>query len=201
MDVMAGYRIKQLREAAGLTQEQLGELVGRTKSTISRIEDGTTSLDLELAKKIAEALDTSLGSVLDIETPGVYRPAAGFRESDVEPWSPPPNDPFARLVGDHEYFMLAKSGSLSRHGINEGDVLFVNDSAITCAAPPSLAPVIVQYNEDPGRSEHTIELLRQFVPPGLLITNAGERNERAIDMSVESAVIVGVVLWSRRRHV
>lgn len=198
---MAKLRIKELREAKGLTQEQLGDIVGRTKSTISRIESENPSLDIELARKIADALDTTLAAVLDIEMPGVERPVGGFRESDVEPWVPPANDPFARLVDEHDYFMIAKSGALVKHGINQGDLLFVNDSAATCASPPALAPVIVQYNEDPGRSEHTVELLRQFVPPSLLVTNAGDRNERPIDMSVESAVIVGVVLWSRRRHV
>ena len=201
MDAMAGYRIRQFREAKGLTQEQLGELVGRTKSTISRIEDGTTSLDLELARKIADALDTTLGAVLDIETPGVYRPAGGFREHDVERWIPPANDPFAKLQGPHEYFMIAKSGALAKHGISRGDLLFVDDSAAACQSPPMLAPVIVHYNEDPGRSEHSVMLLRQYVPPSLLITNAGEKNERLIDMSIEAATIVGVVQWSKRRHV
>lgn len=198
----AGERIKQLREERQVTQEGLGKAVGRTKSAVSRIETGETSLDLLLAKRIAEFFDVSLAYVLDIEMgeTDAANEVAGFGESDVQPYTPYPGDPFAKMAGDNRYLLNAKTDALTSHGIRRGDVLLVDDSADLCAAPPGLSAVIVQYNEDPGRSEHTVELLRQFVPPSLLVTNAGEKNRRPIDMSIEDAHIVGVVVWSGRKH-
>lgn len=198
----AGERIKQLREENDVTQEGLGKAVGRTKSAISRIEAGETSLDLVLAKKIADYFEVSLAYVLDIDMGDAEsaRSGGGFRESDVQPYTPYPGDPLAKMVTENRYLLDVKTDALTKHGIRRGDVILVDDSAGICKAPPDLAAVVVQYNQDPGRSEHTIELLRQFVPPSLLVTNAGEKNERPIDMTVEDAHIVGVVVWSGRKH-
>lgn len=200
MGIMARNRIKALREERGMSQEQLGERVGRTKSTISRIEDETTSLDIDLARKIADALDCTVAAVLDIEMSGVERPLDGFRENEVARYTTTANDPFARLESSHRYLMDVRTHALAMHGILFGDIVLVDDSAEACRNPLPLATVVVQYNENPGRSENTVELLRQFVPPSLLITNAGEKNARPIDMSIEDAHIVGVVTWSGRRH-
>lgn len=54
-----GDRIRQLREARGLTQLQLGTLVGVTKSAVSQWEDGSTkNLKLETFLRTVEALQT-----------------------------------------------------------------------------------------------------------------------------------------------
>lgn len=54
-----GDRIKLLREAQGLTQQQLGELCGVSKSAVSQWEDGTTT-DIKLIPflKLCAALKT-----------------------------------------------------------------------------------------------------------------------------------------------
>lgn len=54
-----GERIRALREARGLTQTQLGELCGVSKSAVSQWEDGTTT-DIKLVPflKLLEALKT-----------------------------------------------------------------------------------------------------------------------------------------------
>jgi len=53
------HRIKDLRSAIGLTQEQLSERVGVSRQTIISIENGryNPSLELELAYKIAKVFD------------------------------------------------------------------------------------------------------------------------------------------------
>lgn len=52
--------IKNLRKSKGLTQEQLGKLVGTTGTAIMRYEKGLRKLDYDKIAKIAEALDVSV---------------------------------------------------------------------------------------------------------------------------------------------
>ena len=54
--VSFGKRIRALRKAAGLTQEQLGDAVGVTRSAISLIERGGGYPSIETADAIAQTL-------------------------------------------------------------------------------------------------------------------------------------------------
>jgi transcriptional regulator with XRE-family HTH domain len=59
MQETMGDRIKTLREARGLTQEQLGKLVGVSKSAVSQWEDGSTkNIKLTTFLGLIEALRT-----------------------------------------------------------------------------------------------------------------------------------------------
>lgn len=51
-----GNRLRELREAHGLTATQLGEMCGLTQSTISKVENGKWSVSLDILSKICEAL-------------------------------------------------------------------------------------------------------------------------------------------------
>lgn len=51
-----GSRLRELREAQGLTMTQLGEMCGLTQSTISKVENGKWSVSLDILSKICEAL-------------------------------------------------------------------------------------------------------------------------------------------------
>ena len=68
MDLKAiGTRIKTAREARGLTQEQLAEIIGVTPTHMSVIERGVKAPRLETFIKIANALDvTSDSPLLDV---------------------------------------------------------------------------------------------------------------------------------------
>jgi XRE family transcriptional regulator, fatty acid utilization regulator len=59
-----GKRIKELREQAGMTQEQLGEALGITHSAVSLIESGKRGLNVKTADKIAHALGVTLNELL-----------------------------------------------------------------------------------------------------------------------------------------
>ena len=52
-------RLKELREAAGLTQGGLAELAGMSKGGIANLEQGIRKPSLETAQKIATALSLS----------------------------------------------------------------------------------------------------------------------------------------------
>ena len=66
-----GSRIKAARDAAGITQEQLGKLIGVTGVTIMRYEKGQREPRLEQLQSIANALNISVSQLL------------GFRPEDL----------------------------------------------------------------------------------------------------------------------
>lgn len=57
MDI--GSRIKALREARGLTLEQVGDFIGVNKATVQRYEIGNIDIKRNVAIKLAECLGTS----------------------------------------------------------------------------------------------------------------------------------------------
>lgn len=85
MDVTAnkvvGRRIRKLREAAGLSQAELGRRVGRSQSEIAKIEMGERRLPYVESFLFAEALDAGW-DVLAQEV------AAGLREAGLDPCDP-----------------------------------------------------------------------------------------------------------------
>ncbi|WP_370327227.1 helix-turn-helix domain-containing protein [Euzebya sp.] len=52
--------IRALREARGLSQQQLAEMVGTTQSAIARLEGGHVSPNLKTLDRIADALGVEL---------------------------------------------------------------------------------------------------------------------------------------------
>lgn len=57
---MIGASIRELRKQRGLTQAQLGELVGVKRSTICIVEKTGTSMTLETAVRLFHALGATL---------------------------------------------------------------------------------------------------------------------------------------------
>jgi DNA-binding XRE family transcriptional regulator len=55
-----GVLLRQAREAAGLTQEEIAHRIGIPTSTISRIENDTENVRLSLLRQYAEALGRNL---------------------------------------------------------------------------------------------------------------------------------------------
>lgn len=60
---MLGEKIRKIRRDMGITQENLGEEVGLTPATISRIEGGSRGLSIERLEAIAKALDISMAEL------------------------------------------------------------------------------------------------------------------------------------------
>lgn len=59
-----GMRIRQQREHAGLTQEQLSEACGLSASFVGHIERGSRKLSVETLSKIASALNVNTDHLL-----------------------------------------------------------------------------------------------------------------------------------------
>ena len=60
-------RLRQLRQDAGLTQQDLADAAGITRQTVIAIEGEKYSPSLEVAFLIAEALDTALEDVFQLQ--------------------------------------------------------------------------------------------------------------------------------------
>ena len=61
------YRIRQLRQAAGLTQEQLAHACGVTQSVVSQVERGRRT-SMETLELFAKALDVELPDLFERST-------------------------------------------------------------------------------------------------------------------------------------
>lgn len=61
-----GFKIKELRTQKKITQKQLGELIGKTESSIQKYECGSVEVPLSVLEKIANVLDISILTLMDI---------------------------------------------------------------------------------------------------------------------------------------
>lgn len=57
---IVGGRVKEAREVLGLSQRELSEIVGCSKSAITGIESGRSLPSLPLAAQLADALGTTI---------------------------------------------------------------------------------------------------------------------------------------------
>ena len=62
-----GEKIRQLRKAKKLTQEQLAEMIGIDEKHLSRIEKGYHSPKYSIMQKLANALDFNLFAMNDVK--------------------------------------------------------------------------------------------------------------------------------------
>ncbi|MGV8131405.1 MAG: helix-turn-helix domain-containing protein [Candidatus Pacearchaeota archaeon] len=62
-----GLRIRTFRKLKGFTQQDVADRINVTQSTYSRIETDDHNASVEELKKIAEALDVSLGDLISSE--------------------------------------------------------------------------------------------------------------------------------------
>ena len=85
MNMKLGNRIKELRSARDLTQEQMADYIGISRQKYARIEKGTNSITLDILSKIADLLDVTVGDitkVLDEGTSTLYRAGSDSLSSD-----------------------------------------------------------------------------------------------------------------------
>jgi len=68
--IMVGQKIKEAREAANLTLEELGLKIGMPKTNLSRLENGKHKINVETIDKIAQALNCDLKIELEPKLQG-----------------------------------------------------------------------------------------------------------------------------------
>lgn len=80
---MVGDQIKKARHLAGLSQKQLGDLVGKGISTVSEWESNKRSPDVELLPIISKALNVSMGYLIGVTDNPSFGKA--IREEIIQP--------------------------------------------------------------------------------------------------------------------
>jgi len=66
LDVLS-YKLKELRKQKKLSQTELGKLIGKDKSQISKIEKGTQNLTIQTILQIMKALNTKFKFRFEID--------------------------------------------------------------------------------------------------------------------------------------
>lgn len=62
-----GYRIKEIRNQKGISQEALAHIAGLDRTYINSVENGKRNISIVNIEKIAIALETSVRSFFDNE--------------------------------------------------------------------------------------------------------------------------------------
>lgn len=62
-----GLRIKEIREAKDVSQQDLASLCNFEKANMSRIEAGRTNFTISTLYKISQALDVTISQLVDVE--------------------------------------------------------------------------------------------------------------------------------------
>jgi transcriptional regulator with XRE-family HTH domain len=83
-------RLRELREKAGLTQQQLADATGLTKDGIARLERGARSPVWETVVSLCKALDTTCDAFLQEPVETAPRPKGRPRKADAEAKPTPP---------------------------------------------------------------------------------------------------------------
>ncbi|MFA5576245.1 MAG: helix-turn-helix transcriptional regulator [Tissierellaceae bacterium] len=122
---MFSYRLKQLREDAGLTQAELAKKLNLTQSTIAYYENGRKMPTMENAKILAQIFDTSLDYLFGISNKKVIDYPEGDRSSIiVQKLSEELNSLSKKSLEDLEsYVKLLKIRDMQKRNLREEDEL------------------------------------------------------------------------------
>lgn len=178
-------RIAELRQLKGWTQKQLAERVGVHEMTILRLEKGSTQLTVAWMQKLANAFGCSAADLLDIAT---------LAETDDDVAAPDLGALGALAAaiarrGLSTYKVTG--GSVTSAGLRAGDMIAVDTSKDAIAAIKTGDIVLVELSTH----QRPTLVLRQFLEPGLLVTNR-EGNNLAVslnDLTLKPKV-VGLVI-------
>jgi transcriptional regulator with XRE-family HTH domain len=195
---MDTIRIKQLCASRNWTQARLAAECGIDPPALSRMLAGKKRFQVTDVEKIAAALDVDMAELI-----GGRRASAaplvptGFSD-DLVPYEAGPADPFRGLLTETRYLFKVQCESLSAVGIFRDYLVVVDSGAAAVKALAPLGLVHAQYHPDPETFDRAVSLLRQWVPPSLLITNSMTHNEVPIDTVRQDAQIMGVIVSYHR---
>lgn len=71
MHDITGRRVREARDAAGITQEELAEACGLHRTTVSHVEAGRRSVPMHALVPVADALGVSVDWILGREGYGI----------------------------------------------------------------------------------------------------------------------------------
>lgn len=189
---MRQNRVRELRETRGWSVRELAEKAGLSHGYVVRIENLERGLSVPIAEKLAKALEQPVGNVLGLSNTEPDKAVIrGFAE-EAEPFAVDKSSPVVvrNQAKDHVYAYRVKGNTLNALRISAGDIVFVNISQEAVDAIKPLDCVLVQHYN----AMAAVTLLRQFVPPSLLITNSTDTNERPLALDRDDIAIKGVIV-------
>ena len=210
MNSIMANRIRELRDKLGMTVDELANEAGLSQGYVSRLESGRRGkrgLTAATAERLALALKTSPAEVMGI--PGAGNSAASRitlphqMEEDAEPYDAQHDDLLLAFVKKRKNVSpyIVKSDALDQAGIHKGDIVFLDISSETVSNVQPLDPVLAQLYAHTETAQgaslamnKTRTLLRQFVPPSLLITNTSGDNAPILNIDTEAVAIKGVII-------
>lgn len=177
-------RVRELRELAGLTQDELAERLGTTYQQISKHERGERRLTISWLNRYAAALNVSPADL--IAAPQVDEVVNEAEPASIEGWPSVSSAIASRGLG--VYRVLASR--VTDAGISNGQIITVDQSEGARQNAKAGDVILARY------SGTDLYIIRQFIPPFTLITNMrGNRNSvlRLDDRSIV-VEIVGVLI-------
>lgn len=195
-------RIRELRVAKGMTVEELAAKAEISQPYLTRLESGKRGkrgLTSSVAEKLAMALETTPAEVMGISgRNSVAQPSAATLRNDVEPYEPQEADLLRAFVKKRQNVVPHRviTNALDQMDIHDGDIVFLDLSSEAVENVQPLQAVVAE-SYAPGTATKTT-LLRQFVPPNLLITNSSGRNEAPLNIETDSVAIKGVIIATHR---
>jgi len=180
---MSHNRIRELREAAGITLDELAKRSGYSKSQLSRLENEERRLNMDAMSAIGKALDVAPEELVAY---GSLLPKNDEVTPDTVDGAP---DVLAdlRRSGLKRYRVEADSAALL--GYHPGHTITVDERPEAVQSVKSLDIVIARVVGT------NVKVLRQFIAPDMLITQRPSAN-MAVRLADRSAglLILGVVM-------
>lgn len=178
-------RIREIREAAGLSTYDLARMTNTTAATISRLETEDRKLTLEWMMLIAEALQCTPADLI------AYSVVADIG-NEVEPADPSEAGPLGPAMASKGLKVFRVTGnSMTNAGVKPGDLIAVDVSpdAIKHGAINN-GDIVLVHVED-----FNATILRQWIAPNLLVTNrpTGNLAVTLSDASVPQTIIGRVI--------
>lgn len=183
--------IRDRLRALGISESSVSLKLERHRGYIHDYLNGKQKqLPYEERKKLAEILQAP-SKQLGLPAGEPDAPPMQFAE-DMVAYTPGEGDPFVGLTGPNRYLWMATTNVCDNIGIRRGLLMVVDDSqkAIDNLKPLDVVQVIYHPPAEPNRA---LQLIRQFVPPRLLITNCAAGNLPSLDLARDDVQIVGLV--------
>jgi transcriptional regulator with XRE-family HTH domain len=205
-------KLKQRRNELGMTVQEVADKAGLSQGYVTKLENkkrGQRGMTIAAAEKLAMALELDdPADVMDLPRKQNSIGKPHHLEEDAEPYEPQADDLLGDLVKKRKNVVTyrIKTDVLNQIDIKRGDVVFLDVSAEAFERLEPMQAVIAQLlthiDTPEGQTlamNKTTTIVRQFVPPNLLITNTDGDNAPILNMDVDPVAVRGVILAKHQR--
>jgi transcriptional regulator with XRE-family HTH domain len=184
-----GNRLREIRKSKKWTLVKAAEPIGISYTQLARLETSERGLTLPMAERIAKAWKyDDVGYLIGLE-PGQTLDGMSALVGDAEPYEGKDLMGLGPKTKGERWKIVRPVLDLA--GVPEGAIAFVDTSVENLEDLKPLEKVLAQ-TVDPSTGE-MVPIVRQFLPPCLLVTNSSDINEIPLNTRAGEAVIRGVI--------